>query len=530
VYVYADYVDETLYQLGKLGTFHLTDIHETLKEFKGQLQTVEPSERLFRISSVTTRVNTLCNILGISKAPIGGIGVEKQVSDDLLSQIDDKIANIEGEVSAIQSRLTDLKRAEEESPETMKEAVSLRRKLQEIAVANGSALATYRKMFEANRKIEEAKTLMGRTKRTYVFVGWVPKERLDETIDTIRRSSLNYCAFVHIDIKVSPSHGAKESIPPTQLRNPQIARVYEALTCGFGLPNYYEIDPSIFWLVSFPIIFGLMFGDVAHGFFLLLGAIALYAVKRKGIKVGELISYAVKGSPLLMMCGVSAIIFGFLYSELLGNEVWCDLLKEAIRRTTGFEIPFLLSPLHEPTKLLKLSLYIAMVHISFGLILSVINKIRVREYKEAIAGPIMWIWLYWSGCYLFITYGSKILNVLFNTQVFGLYVLLPFIAMLGVRTVVLGPMYAFGEALDSFISSISNTISYGRIFAFGMIHVAFSQIFLLGGFLGASLGALFFLFFEIIFVFFQALRLHWVEWFLKFYTGAGFAYKPFTTT
>ena len=528
IYIYEDYVDEVLYQLGLLETIHFVDIRESLKEFKGQLQLVEPSERLFRISSIASRINTLCNTLRVTKVVKEEVKETPRISDELLSQIDRKAAAIETEVVQIQGRLSELKRVEEKTPETIKEAESLTREMQEIAKRESSTLITYQEMLEAERNVEEAKTLMGRTKKTYVFEGFIPKDRFDETIDVIRRSSENCCAFAHINVEAAPRHKTRKMPPPTLLRNPQIARVYEALTRGFGLPIYTEIDPSIFWVISFPIMFGLMFGDVAHGFFLLLGAIALFAIKRKGVKMGEMINYAVQGSPLLIMCGLSAIVFGFLYNELWGSEEWCIMLKEAIEHTTGFEIPFLLNPFQQPTKLLKLSLYIAMVHISFGLILCVVNKVIEREYKETIAGPVMWLWLYWSGCYLFITYGSKILSVIFNLQVFGLYVLLPFIAMMGVRAIVLGPMDAFGEALDSFISSISNTISYARIFAFGMIHVAFSRIFIMGGLLGAVAGTFFFLFFEIIFVFFQVLRLHWVEWFLKFYNGTGFHYKPFT--
>lgn len=528
IYIYEDYVDEILYQLGLLETIHLVDIRESLKEFKGQLRLVEPSERLFRISSIASRINSICNALRVTKVVKEEGKVTPRVSDELLPQIDEKTVAIETEVVRIQGRLSELERVEEKTPEIIEEAESLTHELQEIANRESSTLITHQEMLEAERHVEEAKTLMGRTKKTYVFEGWIPKDRFNETINVIRRSSENCCAFDHINVAAASHHKTRKMLPPTLLRNPRITRVYEALTRGFGLPIYAEIDPSIFWFISFPIMFGLMFGDVAHGFFLLVGAIILFAVKRKRVQVRELINYAVQGSPLLIMCGVSAIVFGFLYNELWGSEEWCIMLKEAIKHTTGFEIPFLLSPFQQSTKLLKLSLYIAMVHISFGLILGVINKVMEREYKEMIAGPVMWLWLYWSGCYLFIKYGSKILGVIFNPQVFGLYVLLPFIAMMGVRAIVLGPMDAFGEALESFISSISNTISYARIFAFGMIHVAFSRIFIMGGLLGAVAGTFFFIFFEIIFVFFQVLRLHWVEWFLKFYNGTGFHYKPFT--
>ena len=38
----------------------------------------------------------------------------------------------------------------------------------------------------------------------------------------------------------------------------------------YGVPNYKEINPAVITAVTFPFLFGLMFGDVAHGALLLL--------------------------------------------------------------------------------------------------------------------------------------------------------------------------------------------------------------------------------------------------------------------
>lgn len=37
------------------------------------------------------------------------------------------------------------------------------------------------------------------------------------------------------------------------------------ITDTYGVPNYQEINPSIFAIVTFPFLFGVMFGDLAHG-------------------------------------------------------------------------------------------------------------------------------------------------------------------------------------------------------------------------------------------------------------------------
>ncbi|MEM4425843.1 MAG: V-type ATPase 116kDa subunit family protein, partial [Candidatus Nezhaarchaeales archaeon] len=93
------------------------------------------------------------------------------------------------------------------------------------------------------------------------------------------------------------------------------------------------------------------------------------------------------------------------------------------------------------------------------------------------------------------------------------------------------------ESLDNFIASLSNTISYARLFAFALVHAVLSHVFLsideglyamIGvPFIGAIAGTIFFVFFEIIFVFFQALRLHWVEHGTKFLITNGTPFQPF---
>jgi V-type H+-transporting ATPase subunit a len=38
----------------------------------------------------------------------------------------------------------------------------------------------------------------------------------------------------------------------------------------YGIPNYKEVNPSVFAIVTFPFLFGVMFGDIGHGAVLLL--------------------------------------------------------------------------------------------------------------------------------------------------------------------------------------------------------------------------------------------------------------------
>jgi len=272
-------------------------------------------------------------------------------------------------------------------------------------------------------------------------------------------------------------------------------------------------------------------------------------LKRRGVKGEELTTYILEGTPIFIMSGVAAALVGFLYGEFFGfhlsahgdgvylpgiveaREGLLEFLDDNLGQL-GLHFPRDFHPLKYPTVLLKIAIYMAVIHISLGLVLNLVNKLRRRELMEAVAGPITWLWLYLGGAYLFATYGSGVFSVLFtNIGLAVAFILLPFLVMLLARMKT-GGVEGLGEALGALIESLSNTISYARIFAFAMIHSVLNGVFTVPGpysAIGAIMGAFFFIFFESIFVFFQALRLHWVEFGLKFYSGDGAAFKPFST-
>jgi len=578
-YFHEKYIDEVLLKIAETGILHQTEALQDLRGTDYDVKAVEPSEKLFRVTSIISRIQTILSNprLNIEKSLVTDSTILPE--GDIVS-IDQELLEIEHSYAAITSELA--------KPEPNAKA-SADQRLAEFSKDIGRKLLAWKRQLETTRLIEEAKAKSTRTAKTFVVEGWIPAERKTEFEDAVKEGSKGYYGTLYmqpsagsrpgshnnksqLDEQVAETpqksrqgtHAAQEiENPPSQIRNPRIAYVYEKLVTGFGLPNYFEIDPTIFMIISFPVIFGLMFGDVGHGLLLLFFSILLFVANKKGVKAPELFEYMIKGAPLLVMCSISAIFFGFLYGELFGSEVYYHVVDSLLHGVLGFSmleavrsasigientltaiagfpipVPFPFAPFKKPMLLLLISLYVAIIQINLGLVLGLINQLRKRNYVEAIVGPGLWLWFYMSCAYLFLKYKSGILSIVFQrADILGIYIALPAVVMLLARTGLHG-MDGFGHSLESLISSLSNSISYGRILALALTHGAFSQILLmfLGlegpimAIVGVVMWALFtfllILCFEGLLSFIQTLRLHWVEWFLKFYSGDGYQYKP----
>lgn len=62
-------------------------------------------------------------------------------------------------------------------------------------------------------------------------------------------------------------HGVK---PPSLFRQNEFTQVFQQIVDTYGVPTYKEVNPAVFACVTFPFLFGVMFGDIAHGGVLLL--------------------------------------------------------------------------------------------------------------------------------------------------------------------------------------------------------------------------------------------------------------------
>jgi V/A-type H+-transporting ATPase subunit I len=417
--------------------------------------------------------------------------------------------------SEIDSRLSKIKEEKEK----------LLSEVREIKDAEKQKLLLMREALQIEKLLDETNTFFGNTDTTFLLRGWVPAARIDEVIEIIESASDGHCVTLVEDPTKKEEHRV-----PTLLENISVAKPLEMLTNTYGVPSYGKIDPSLLMTISFPIIFGLMFGDVGQGLVL----VALGYLLGYHFKIDE---GAQKLGRILLLCGLAATGAGFLYGEVFGLE--------------GIVPALWLHPMHDTMTLIQFSFYIAIAQLSLGCFVNIANELGHGKPLHAIFSPwgVMGLWLFWGGANLLMSIGVDGLFVV----LFGLFdgalmassiqtLFLPFLLPIGM--IAIGGKYVEGltapwsiyEAYEAFTRFLFNSISYIRVGALAIVHAVFASVMNMG--IDASphiiltvliliAGNIFIIAFETLISFIQALRLHYYEWFSKFYDGGGNTFGAF---
>jgi V-type H+-transporting ATPase subunit a len=91
----------------------------------------------------------------------------------------------------------------------------------------------------------------------------------------------------------------------------------------YGTPRYLEVNPGIFTVVTFPFLFGVMFGDVGHGLLLLFVSLAVIGVWKfsKNPQTHVQMADVFKQKWLLLLMSFFAIYCGFMYNEFFALPI-----------------------------------------------------------------------------------------------------------------------------------------------------------------------------------------------------------------
>jgi V/A-type H+-transporting ATPase subunit I len=352
-----------------------------------------------------------------------------------------------------------------------------------------------------------------RTRHAFIIQGWLPRARMDRLGADLARIPGGTVVLRGIRAKTL-------GIPPVQLDNPQPVKSFEPLLSLLPLPRYGSMDPTKFLATFFPPIFGLMLADAGYGS-LLLGAAAILALAGRGRRLLRSLALII-GS-----CGFFTVVFGFVFGELFGelgkslglHPLW----QERFSLESGHSAPTLLGYLF-------IALAVGTVQILFGLVLGVINARRTRDANMALGNLARIAGI----AVLFFLVGrlARVLPPIFTSL--GVIALLVFLVLLVLQTV-RHPAHGILLPLE-ILSAMGNILSYARIMAIGMASVVLS---LLASMLGGMMGSVALAVLVVVLVnalnlalgiidpTIQGLRLHYVEFFSKFYLGGGRPFAPF---
>ncbi len=338
------------------------------------------------------------------------------------------------------------------------------------------------------------------TPRAFVLEGWVPSRAVQMLEQELQRV---LGGQVELE-RLSKEEWAGEPTPVV-LTNPRIFRPFEAITGMMPLPRYGTVDPTPFVAVFFPMFFGIALGDIGYG--LLLAAVAL------GLRLRSKPDSKLRAiSEIGLACSLFTLVFGFLYGELFGDLGHRVGLKPILFNREETVIPFL-----------GLALALGLVHIVIGLLLGAVKMFR-GDRRRAIGRGM-----------------AAVMVVLIAMTLMAAFELLPsrFFTPLVIAILVAFPILIVAEgflAPIELVSTLGNILSYARIMAVGtasvMMAVAANRM--AGAFGGVAVGVVFALLFHLVnFVIgvfsptIHMLRLHYVEFFGKFFSPGGIEYRPF---
>jgi V-type H+-transporting ATPase subunit a len=181
--------------------------------------------------------------------------------------------------------------------------------------------------------------------------------------------------------------------PPTFIQTNDFTWAFQEIVNTYGVPRYREINPALFNIVTFPFLFGVMFGDIGHGFLLFLFAGYLCWGKDE-FKGDHPLRPALKARYLLLMMGFFAIFNGWMYNDFLSiplgifGTCYKNVGEIAERKTNDCVYPFGLDPkwyvasnelaFFNSLKM-KTSVILGVSHMLFGIILRGINAVYFRS-------------------------------------------------------------------------------------------------------------------------------------------------------
>ncbi|MBZ9636124.1 V-type ATP synthase subunit I [Clostridium sp. FP1] len=405
--------------------------------------------------------------------------------------------------------------------EAEQSTVKIKKQLSNFLDENYKTIKNIQKSYELEQKSGEIKKSAACTNEFFYLSGWIPKSFMDK----FNKLLLSFDGRI-LTIKKDPNERTNKDIaPPTMLINNKLFKPFESMVFMYGVPSYGEIDPTMFFAITYTLMFGAMFGDAGQGLVLLLAGFLLKNRLGKNNLGG-----------VFERLGISSIVFGFLYGSVFGSETVIPAL--------------LIRPMEDINDILIVAIICGCGFLVLAFILGITNSLRRKDLerglfgKEGLAG-----FMFYIGALTLIVsviYKKPLLPITIWIIYFIFFLLLILLKQ-PLANIILGKKILFEdgakdyfiessfEVVETLLSMFSNTLSFIRVGAFALNHVglfvAFSAMASMtkSGFASVLiliLGNIVIICLEGLIVFIQGLRLEYYELFSKYYEGGGVSFEP----
>ncbi len=366
---------------------------------------------------------------------------------------------------------------------------------------------------------EQTKDTVPATEHTVILEGWVKKNdyaTLEKLVSGFEASSLH---------KIEP---AKDEDIPVEIENSGAIKPFEVITRLYGMPQHFEVDPTVFLAPFFALFFGLCLTDAGYG--LVIIALMIFFIKKmQGDK---------KLMWMLGICSAATVVAGALTGGWFGDAVqqFIPALGPVRARLMWFD------PLEKPMMFFNLSLGLGYFQIMTGLMIAFIHNLKQKQYLTAICDQLTWLIMI-NSIVLFLA--SKFGTVSAEAgQFFGFLAITPAVTILlfSHREGGWGGRIGMGTYnLFSTIFYLGDVLSYLRLMALGMVTaglaMAINIIAKIAGDIPYGIGVVlmvlvligghgFNIAINALGAFVHTLRLQYVEFFPKFIAGGGKSFEP----
>ena len=366
------------------------------------------------------------------------------------------------------------------------------------------------------------------------FVGWIPASEAP----AVRKKLERYPEFV-VEVE-DPEEENTRVKPPTRLKNFKFVRPYSYFVEMYGVPSYRDLDITAFVALTYTLLFGIMFGDLGQGLVLILVGLLMW--KFKSMPLGK----------ILVPCGCSSMVFGFIFGSVFGYESLLDPVYEKLGMRGK---P--LSVMDSINSVLLFAISIGVTLVIVAMVLNVVSCIKKRKLGSALFSEngVTGICVYVGAAslaYSFMAKSSVHLPHQFLPSAVSVALLVIGILILFNKELIAGSIdeghfkkpeslmdYLLQntfECIEYILSYFSNTVSFLRVGAFVIVHASMMMVVftLAGGEEAAmtpkgivivAIGNVVVIALEGLLSGIQGLRLEFYEMFSRFYEGEGRAFE-----